>query len=73
MYHYNRADWDALHEEMTEASRNYFEHNKNNNRSVEENWNYICDNLLKAIDTHIPVKFNSNSNKAPWMTPQLKD
>ena len=39
--------------------------------AVEENWNNICDNLLKAIDTYIPVKFNSNSNKAPWMTPQL--
>ena len=59
VYCYNRADWDALHEEMTEISRYYFEQNENNNRSVEDNWNYIHDNLLKAINTYIPVKFNS--------------
>ena len=66
VYYYNRADWDTLHEEMTEISRYYFEQNENNNRSVEDNWNYICDNLLKAINTYIPVKFNSNSNNTPW-------
>ena len=69
---YNRADWDALHEEMAEISRYYFERNENNNRSVEDNWNYIHVNLLKVIDTYIPVKFTSNSNNSPWMTPQLK-
>ena len=68
----NRANWDALHQEMTEISRYNFEQNENNNRSVEDNWNYIRDNLLKAINTYIPVKFISNSNNAPWMTSQLK-
>ena len=68
----NRANWDALHEEMTEISRYNFEQNENNNRSVEDNWNYIRDNLLKAINTYIQVKFISNSNNAPWMTSQLK-
>ena len=72
VYCYNRADWDAFCEEMIEISRYYFQQNENNNRSVEDNWNYIHDNLLKAINTYIPVKFNSNSNNAPWMTPQLK-
>ena len=57
---------------MTEISRYYFEQNENNNGSVEDNWNYIRDNLLKAINTYIPVKFNSNSNNTPWMTVQLK-
>ena len=27
---------------------------------------------MKAIDTYIPIKFNFNSSKAPWMTLQLK-
>ena len=27
---------------------------------------------MKAIDTFVPVKLNSNSNNAPWITPQLK-
>ena len=57
VYCYNRADWDALREEMTEISRHYYERNENSTRSVEENWNYIRDNLLKAIDTYVPVKF----------------
>ena len=68
VYCYNRANWDVLREEITKISRDYFEHNKNNNRSVEDNWNYIQDNLLKAINIYIPVKFISNSNNAPWMT-----
>ena len=72
VYCYNRAYWDILHEEMTEISRYYFEQNENNIRSVEDNWNYIRDNLLKAINTYIPVKFNSNSNNIPWVTLQLK-
>ena len=72
VYCYNRVNWDVLREEITKISRYYFEHNENNNRSVEDNWNYIRDNLLKAINTYIPVKFISNSNNAPWMTSQLK-
>ena len=70
VYCYNRANWEALCE--TEISRYHFEQNENNNRSVEDNWNYIQDNLLKAINTYIPVKFISNSNNGPWMTSQLK-
>ena len=57
---------------MTEISKFYFKQNENNNGSVEDNWNYIRDNLLKAINTYIPVKFISNSNNSPWMTSQLK-
>ena len=72
MYCYNRADWDALCEVMSEISRYFFEQNEKNNKSVEDNWNYIGDNLLKAINTYILVKFISNSNNFPWMTPQLK-
>ena len=58
--------------EMTEISRHYYERNENSTKSVEENWSYIHDNLLKAIDTYVPVKFNSNRTNAPWITPQLK-
>ena len=72
MYCYNRANWDALREEITEISRYYFEQNENNNRSVKDNWNYIQDNLLKAINTYIPDKFIFNGNNVPWITSQLK-
>jgi len=72
VYCYNRADWDGLREELIELSSHYFERNVNCTKSVQENSKYICDNLLKAIDTYVPVKFNSNSNNAPWITPQLK-
>ena len=37
VYCYNRANWDALREEITEVSRYYFEQNDNNNRSVDDN------------------------------------
>ena len=72
MYCYNGADWVAFREEMTNISRRYYELNEYEHRSVENNWKYTCDNQLKAIDTYIPVKFYSNSENTPWMTPQLK-
>ena len=72
MYCYKRANWDALCEETTEISRYYFKQNENNNRSVKDNWNYIQDNLLKAINNYIPVKFIPNSNNVSWMTSQLE-
>ena len=40
--------------------------------SVKDNWNFIRNNLSKAIDTYIPVKFHSNRKDAPWMTSWLK-
>ena len=52
------------------SAHTVYELNEQGQISVEENWNYICDNLSKAIDTFIPVKFCSNRTDAPWMTSQ---
>jgi len=72
VYCYNRADWISFHEEVNELSRHYYELNEQGQISVEDNWNYIRDNLSKAIDTYIPVKFCSDRTDAPWMTSQIK-
>ena len=72
MYCYNRTDWVSFREELNELSRQYYELNKQGQISVADNWNYIRDNLSKAINTYIPVKFCSNRKDTPWMTPQLK-
>jgi len=72
VYFYSRPNWISFHEEVNELSRHYYELNQQGQISVEGNWNYICDNLSKAIDTYIPVKFCSNRKDIPWMTSQTK-
>ena len=73
VYCYNRTNWDAFHDEMTEISRYYFEQNENNDRSVEDNWNYIWGNLLKAIIKHpLSSQIHLQLQNIPWMTSQLK-
>ena len=49
VYCYNRAGWISLREEVNELSRHYYELNEQGQISVEDNWNYICDNLSNPL------------------------
>ena len=72
IYLYNRANWNAIRDEISVVSDMYFNLNKNNTRSVEQNWNFFHENILLIVDKHIPAKNITASNRSPWMTLELK-
>ena len=39
---------------------------------MEQNWNFIHENILQIVKDHIPAKQISTLSRLPWMTSQLK-
>jgi len=52
---YNKANWDIIRECVTNLSEEYSVLNQNQ-RSVEENWKFIYNGIIKIIDEHVPCK-----------------
>lgn len=40
--------------------------------SVEENWNYFTEAVLRVMDTCIPKKILKKKADVPWMTREIK-
>jgi len=69
---YKQADWPLIRDSLVNISNTYFRNNKTTSKSVEENWSFFRDSILKTIKDFIPVKILSSQCHLPWISNQLK-
>ncbi len=70
IYSYQKADWDKMKDEMREFNRRYLK--KCDQRSVDQNWSNLRDQLHHLLDKYVPSKLKSTRQNLPWLTPELR-
>jgi len=53
---YRQANWLLIRDSLVNISNTYFRNNEITSKSVEENWSFFRDSILKTIKDFIPVK-----------------
>ena len=66
---WSKADWNHLKKEAASFSSEFL--NTCGARSVQENWDLLC-NKMKAWKKLIPSKPSSTRFNLPWITPDIK-
>jgi hypothetical protein len=67
---YGKANWQKIEEAMRTTHVNItgmIEH-----ASVEDLWTTFKDDLLSAIDDHVPHRMSSTRDRPPWITTKVK-
>ena len=64
VYFYDKADLDTFRQDISNSATEFFAHCSN--RSLEENWTFFKDTLIKTVDKHIPSKMTT-TKKLPWI------
>ena len=70
-YKYGRADWESLKKDASEISQKV-EKLAKEGKDIENQWTFFKEELMAAVDRHIPSNFSSPRSRPPWMSNKLK-
>ena len=68
---YKKTDWTAVKSFLKSAEEVFYQNLPHEN-SVEDNWQFLRDTILQAIEKFVPDKRASGRYYLPWMTRPIK-
>ena len=70
VYLYDKADMVTFRKDISNGATEFFVNCSN--KSLEENWSFFKDTIIKSADKHIPSKMTSTRNSLPWISRAIK-
>ena len=67
VYSYHKANWDGITKDLQKFQELYFDRIPSNH-TVEDNWNYIKEDINTTVSKNIPTKKISHKQHVPWIT-----
>ena len=71
VYLFNRMDLPGLKKHMAEVATNFKSTNPES-RSTEENWSFLKEEIIHAINIYVPSRMTKKKPDLPWMTLTIK-
>ena len=72
VYLYHKGDFESMRKDASDFAKDRYLNGYSDNRSFQENFDFITSFIQESADKHIPSKTSRSVSSVPWITPEIR-
>ena len=69
---YQQRNFESMRKDASDFAKDKYINGYSDNRSVQENFDFITSFIEESAEKHIPSKTSRSTSSVPWITPEIR-